>query len=89
MENNVTTPKPDNYLVWAILSTVLCCFPLGIVAIIHSAKVDGLYNSGNYGEAQEAADKAKKWAIRSVVAAIVFWVLYIILLVVLYAIDEF
>ena len=87
MENNV--PKPDNYLVWAILSTVLCCMPIGIVSIVHSAKVDSLYYSGNYGEAQEAADKAKKWAIRSVIAAIVFWVLYIILFVVLYAIDEF
>ena len=24
---------PDNYLVWAILSTILCCWPLGIPAI--------------------------------------------------------
>ena len=55
--------KPDNYLVWAILSTVLCCLPLGIVSIINSTKVDNLYQQGKYEEAQEAADKAKKYAI--------------------------
>lgn len=82
MEHNGTTPKPDNYLVWAILSTVLCCLPIGIVSIVHSAKVDGLYNSGNYGEAQEAADKAKKWAIYSAIAAGIFWVIYILIFVV-------
>nr|WP_286943579.1 CD225/dispanin family protein [Allomuricauda sp.] len=31
MENNTNIPpKPDNYLVWAILSTVLCCIVTGI-----------------------------------------------------------
>ena len=33
---------PDNNLVWAILSTVLCCLPLGIVAIIKSTLVSVL-----------------------------------------------
>lgn len=81
--------KPEDNLVWAIISTLCCCLPFGVVSIVHSAKVDSLYHSGNYAEAQKEADIAKKWAIRSVVAAIVFWVLYIILVVVLYAIDEF
>lgn len=81
--------KPKDNLVWAILSTLCCCLPFGVVSIVHSAKVDSLYHSGNCIEAQKEADIAKKWAIRSVVAAIVFWVLYIILVVVLYAIDEF
>ena len=39
--------KPDNNLVWAILSTILCCLPLGIVAIVYASKVDGLYNQGD------------------------------------------
>ena len=36
-------PMPDNYLVWAILSTVLCCVPFGIVSIIQSSKVSSAY----------------------------------------------
>ena len=53
MENQ---KKPDNYLVWAILCTILCCLPLGIVSIVYAAKVDGLYSSGDFDGAQEAAD---------------------------------
>ena len=43
--------KPDNNMLWAILSTLFCCLPLGIVAIINAAKVDGLYRSGDYSGA--------------------------------------
>ena len=74
--------KPDNYLVWAILSTILCCLPLGIVAIVYSSKVDGLYNQGDYAGAQEAADNAKKWAMWSAIISIVILVLYFIALAV-------
>lgn len=58
MENQPTTP-PDNNLVWAILCTVLCCLPLGIVAIIKSSNVNTLWAQGNYEAAQKAADDAK------------------------------
>ena len=40
--------KPDNNLLWAILSTVFCCLPLGIVSIIYAIKVDDLYKHGDY-----------------------------------------
>ena len=36
--NQPMGPPPDNNLVWAILCTVLCCLPLGIVSIIKSTK---------------------------------------------------
>lgn len=72
-------PKPDNNLVWAILSTVLCCLPLGIVSILHATKVDNLYASGKYEEAKAEADKAKKWAIYSAVGLVIFVILYAIL----------
>ena len=52
---------PDNYLVWAILSTILCCWPLGIPAIIHATKVEKLWNEGNKTEAKQRAEKAKTW----------------------------
>jgi hypothetical protein len=55
--------EPENYLVWAILCTVLCCLPFGIVSIVHSNKVSGLWAQGRYAEAYEASNSAKKWAI--------------------------
>ena len=64
--------KPDNNLVWAILSTILCCLPLGIVAIVYASKVDGLYNQGDYAGAQEAADNAKKYAVMGAICGLVF-----------------
>lgn len=54
--------RPDNNLIWAILSTVCCCLPLGIYAIIQASKVNGLYDRGLYNEAQHMANEAKKWA---------------------------
>ena len=68
-------PKPDNYLVWAILTTLLCCLPFGIVSIVYSSKVDSLYYAGDYINAQQAADKAKKWAMWSAISSIIVIVL--------------
>lgn len=78
-----TNQKPDNYLVWAILSTILCCWPLGIVAIIKSTKVDSLWLSGQYDLANQASNDAKKWAIISAICgavggfiSFIFWLIY-------------
>ena len=63
--------KPDNYLIWAILTTILCCLPLGIVAIVYSSKVDTLWSAGDKIGAKEAADKSKLFSILSLVIGIV------------------
>jgi hypothetical protein len=60
-------PPPKNYLIEAIISTVCCCVPLGIVAIVFAAKVDRLAAIGDHRGAQEAAGKAKLFAILAVV----------------------
>jgi len=59
---------PDSHLVMAVLSTFLCCFPFGIVAIINANKVSNLWALGQYEAAQAAADSAKKWAMYSAIA---------------------
>lgn len=73
----------SNNMVWAILSTLFCCLPLGIVSIIHAAKVDGLVAAGNYAAAQEAADKAKSWAIWAAGAFVVLLILYVAFILVI------
>ena len=72
--------KPDNYLVFAIISTILCCLPLGIVSIIHSTKVDNLWNAGQYDEAKRASRQAKQFAIYAAIAAIIVWGIYFMIL---------
>lgn len=63
--------RPNNNLVWAILTTIFCCLPTGIVAIVHASKVNTLYDQGDYEEAYHKAKQAKDWAIGSAVAGIV------------------
>lgn len=58
---------PENYLIWGILTTVLCCLPLGIVSIIKASKVNELWATGRHEEAYQAANEAKKWAIWSAI----------------------
>lgn len=76
-------PMPENYLVWAILSTVLCCMPLGIVSIIYSTKVNSAYTAGDYTGAEKASKDAKKWAMWSAIAAGVLWILYLIVIIII------
>lgn len=52
-------PKPENYLVGGILTTLFCCMPLGIAAIVFASQVDGKYARGDYVGAQESAKNAK------------------------------
>ncbi len=51
----------DDYLVPAILGTIFCCLPFGIVSIVYAAQVGGFIRSGNIREAQITAEKAKSW----------------------------
>jgi Interferon-induced transmembrane protein len=50
-----------NYLVQAVLVTLCCCLPFGIVAIIKASEVNTLLAKGNYEGAAKASEEAKKW----------------------------
>jgi len=77
-----TTEKIPNYLVWAILCTLCCCLPGGIVSIVYSAKVDGLVASGYIEQARDASNKAKMWAMISAGVGFVVYGLYFALMVI-------
>lgn len=51
----------QNYLVFAILTTVLCCLPAGIPAIVYAAQVNGKLQAGDLAGAKLASDNAKMW----------------------------
>ena len=73
-----TGPKPTSYLVLAILSTIFCCLPFGIVSIVMASKVDSLWNAGRYMESQDASRKARNWAIAAILTSVVIAILYFV-----------
>ena len=74
-------PKPDSYLVWAILTTLFCCLPFGIVSIVYASKVDSAWRIGQQAEAEDNSNKAKNWALASALTSLAVWVIYIIIIV--------
>lgn len=70
MSQNWTPPPPPstplpanipNYLVPAIISTVLCCLPAGVVSIIYAAQVNGKVAAGDIQGAMQSSKNAKTW----------------------------
>lgn len=72
----VMTSRPSNYLVWAILATLCCCLPTGIVSIIYAAQVNSKWEGGDWAGAREASERAKMWALISLILGVVFSVAY-------------
>lgn len=68
---------PNSYLVWSILSILLCCTPLGIVALVFSLQVNSKYFAGDIEGARRASERAQLWIILSIVIGIVFNALYL------------
>ncbi|MFZ5636510.1 MAG: CD225/dispanin family protein [Pseudomonadota bacterium] len=82
----MSTPYPPNggdyipnNLVWAILTTLFCCLPLGIVSIVYATQVDGKRAAGDLAGARQAADKARFWALMSALSVPILVVLWFLL----------
>lgn len=72
-----TTTVP-NYLVPAILS-IFCCWPLGIVAIIFAAQVNGKVAAGDLAGAADASKKAKLFSFIAIGIGVAFGLIYLVL----------
>lgn len=79
--DNIPPLKPDNWLWQSIVATLLCCMPLGVVGIIYAVRVNSLYFSGNYQESERMAQKAKMWTLISAGIALLYYIMWIIMLV--------
>ena len=73
---------PESNLLWAILSTTLGCLPLGIVAIVKAVSVETLWCQDRFDEAEKAANDAKKYSLWSLIAAVIGWTLYILVIII-------
>lgn len=70
-----------NYLVPAIIS-LFCCLPLGIVAVIFAAQVNGKVQTGDTAGALDASKKAKMFSFIAIglglagtICYVLFWVI--------------
>jgi hypothetical protein len=68
-----------NYLVFAILATILCCLPAGIPAIVYAAQVNGKLQAGDIAGAQAASNNAKMWCWISAGAGLAVGAIWMIL----------
>jgi hypothetical protein len=61
-----TVTPVDTWLWQSIVATILCCQPLGIVAIVMSAQAGSARDAGNYELARRRADQARTWTLAAV-----------------------
>lgn len=65
-----------NHMVMAILSTIFCCWPAGLVGIIMAAQVNSKLQQGDYAGAQKASKAAATWSWVAIIAGALIIILY-------------
>ena len=71
----------NNYLVFSILVTILCCLPCGIAAIIYSNNINTCLAMGDHAGAQAAANSAKTWNIIGAIGGGLVTLFYIVVMI--------
>jgi predicted secreted protein len=71
-------PAVPTYLVPAILSTLFCCMPFGIIAIVFAAQVSSKLNAGDVPGAQKASANARTWLWVTVLTGLIIPILWFV-----------
>lgn len=69
---------PSSNMVWAVLCTIFCCLPFGIIAIIKASNVNSAWYAGNRELAIRNSKDAMKWCGYGVLASVIGILLYFI-----------
>jgi len=77
--DNQRPPRPNSYLALSIISTIICCMPIGIVSIVYATKVNSSYEDGNYDEAIRSSKNAKTWGLVSIGIGVLFYLGFFLL----------
>ena len=81
MEGNIPNQQqapPNNHLALAIITTILCCLPAGIVSIVYATQVNSKWQAGDYQGAIRASKNAQTWWIVAIVAGVITVILSIV-----------
>ncbi len=81
------TPKEEityipNHLVMAVLTTLFCCLPFGIVSLVYAIQVNSSLAAGNIELAKINSEKAKYWSMLSLWIGVISMALYIIFVII-------
>lgn len=79
--------KPKNYLVWTILTTIFCCWPLGVVSLVYSILTETAWSSGDQHSAYKNAILAKRWLYINLVISAVLGGAYVLFVLVMGAMN--
>lgn len=69
-------PNVSAHLGLAIVTTVLCCLPLGVIGIVYASQVKAKLAAGDYAGAAAASSKAKTFSILGIVLGGIAIVIY-------------
>jgi|SRR6266850_3370966 len=72
------TANIPNYLIPAILATLFCCLPVGVVSIIFAAQVNTKVAEGDISGATEASRKARMFLFIAVGLGLLVYVIVIL-----------
>jgi len=81
-QNQAYEPEPENYRVFAIMTMLFCCFPLGIVAFLKSAEVSTAYGHGDIIRSKNSSRDAKKYSQMALGCGVLNWLCMTIFIVV-------
>ena len=71
--NFPTDPQQiPSHLVWAILATIFCCVPFGIVAIVNASQVNKYKAEGDLAKAYKSSRDARMWSLISLVGIFIY-----------------
>lgn len=70
----------NNYMVFAILTTIFCCLPFGVVGIVNAAQVNSKLAAGDYAGAVNASKQARLWSFVSLGVALGISVVYVLII---------
>lgn len=82
--NKYDSVPPENYMAWAILTTIFCCLPFGIVGIVKSSSVNAAWRAGFKEEAIRKSISAKIWCQLGTFIPLALMVLYLIVFAIIH-----
>jgi len=81
-----STMHIDDHLVFAIIVTLFCCWPIGIFAIIQSCATKDAKQRGDAAEATRLSAKTKKFCFITLGVGVCFTVCWIIFVIIYYVV---